>query len=105
MSYPTVHVKTDDHITFTIPSTGILRRIVRDSEEEEENLRIHVLGKSLSRRIEGLACLFSKYDFEVLPVFSPNEIHIKMDLRPRYVGACAQCVSPKRLSTIYEEEE
>ena len=84
MSYPQLLRDSNpknDYVTFSVPNHRLVRKIVHDSEEEE-NLRIQVSGKALTTKIEELALLFSKYNLEASPIEGSNEMRVRLFVPP-----------------------
>jgi hypothetical protein len=96
MSYPQLFcdsVPSDDYVTFSVPNARVVRKIVNDSDMEDD-LRRNVFGKALTPMIEELAFLFSLYQLEVSPINGRSEAMVRLFMP--YIPTRPAPTPPKR---------
>ena len=80
MSYPNLLPGSDakrNYVTFSVPNYKVVRKIVDDSEEEED-LRKKVSGRSLEKNLTEIATLFKNYEIESAPIAGHQELQVRL---------------------------
>lgn len=96
MSYPQLFcgsVPSSDHVTFSVPNARVIRKIINDSDMEDD-LRRNVFGKALAPMIEELAFLFSLYQLKVSPMNGRSETMVRLFMP--YIPTRPAPTPPKR---------